>query len=418
MRLRFGIAFVAALGGVGLQATDFRVLAEQGRTTIDGAPGCAQDFPTATTPDPRATVVMCGLDNPRGVAFGHFALYVAEAGRGGLGLQTRDCFTGQAGGTRCYGPNGAISRLWNGLQERVAAGLPSHANLMGRQAIGPHDIALVGGADATNGLLRRPAASDCHPGCAYVTIGLQQPPDFRERFPFLSDFARLVQVLSTGEWRQVADLGAHETAQDPDQLYYAPPKLDTNPYGLFAGPGGDGVLVADAGGNSIVHSGANGETSTYAVFAPRPANTRDDSVPTAVERGPDGAYYAGELTGFPLVSGAANIYRLNAAGEPPDVCLTGFTQIIDIAFDHQRTLYVLQYEGALLRVIPRRQADADGDKAGGTCAEYAAGEREVVVSGLTNPSSVAVGPDGAVYVSNRGIFPATGQVIRFDLAAR
>jgi hypothetical protein len=38
------------------------------------------------------------------------------------------------------------------------------------------------------------------------------------------------------------------------------------------------------------------------------------------------------------------------------------------------------------------------------------------VSGLTNPTSVVVGPDGALYVSNRGIFPMTGEVIRFELA--
>ena len=31
------------------------------------------------------------------------------------------------------------------------------------------------------------------------------------------------------------------------------------------------------------------------------------------------------------------------------------------------------------------------------------------------PTSVEVGPDGAVYVSNRGTFPGTGQVIRFAM---
>jgi glucose/arabinose dehydrogenase len=36
------------------------------------------------------SVVMSGLDNPRGLTFGpQGALYVAEAGRGGAGLDTR-----------------------------------------------------------------------------------------------------------------------------------------------------------------------------------------------------------------------------------------------------------------------------------------------------------------------------------------
>ena len=33
---------------------------------VPGNPACVQDFPTAVAADPNATVVMCGLDNPRG----------------------------------------------------------------------------------------------------------------------------------------------------------------------------------------------------------------------------------------------------------------------------------------------------------------------------------------------------------------
>ena len=107
---------------------------------VPGNPACVQDFPTAAAADPNATVVMCGLDNPRGLAFSEFALFVAEAGRGGLGVTAAPCFTGNAApmaNNRCYAPTGAISRLWNGSQERVANGFPSHANLQGRMAIGP-----------------------------------------------------------------------------------------------------------------------------------------------------------------------------------------------------------------------------------------------------------------------------------------
>ena len=421
MRTRLVVAFVVVLGVAGQRAQDSRLSADQTDPTLVGAAHCLQDFPTAASRDARATVVMCGLDNPRGLAFGQHALYVAEAGRGGLGRSTPECFIGMAAGaTRCYGPNGAISRLWNGTQERVATGLPSHANLMGRQAIGPHDITLVGGADVTNGLLQRPPSDDCHPGCAYVTIGLQQPPNYREAptHSFLKKFAQLIQVLPTGEPRTVADLGDYEATEDPDHVFYAPPKLDTNPYGLVAAPGGRGFLVVDSGGNSLLEIDAHGTTSTYAVFAPHPEGTRNDSVPTAVERGPDGAYYVGELTGFPLVPNAANIYRLGGSGESPEVCLTGFTQIIDLTFDKHGTLYVLQYGGFLHRVIPDKRAAFGDDRPRGMCAHDGAGDQETLVSGLTNPTSVAVGPDGAVYISNRGAFPITGQVIRFELQAK
>lgn len=413
MGTRLVIAFVLALG-VGEQGTPGWpvVTGQRGRQVL--AADCPQDFPSAASPDPRATVVMCGLDNPRGLAFSQLALYVAEAGRGGLGLSPAQCFTGQAGGTRCYAPTGAISRLWNGTQERLATGLPSHANLLGRQAIGPNDIAVVPATAATLGLDPPAASSDCVAGCAYVTIGLQQPSVFRERFQFLADFGKLARLTGTGEWRYVADIGAYETEQDPDQLFYDPDKLDTNPYGLLVEPSGRAVVITDAGGNSMLRVGPAGEispleafnVSTIAVFEPHPG----DAVPTSVAIGSDGAYYVGELTGFPGVAGAANIFRLGRPGESPDVCLSGFTQIIDIAFDRLGGLYVLQYSGSLIRVDRDRSAASEG----GICAQYSSGVRTTVASGLTNPTSVAVGPDAAPYVSNRGAFPGTGQVIRFE----
>jgi hypothetical protein len=397
MCTRLFLAVVLVLGLVARGAPGVRLSADQSTKTIVGA-DCLQDFPTAASPDPRATVVMCGLDNPRGLAFGpEGSLYVAEAGRGGFGLSAPQCFTGPAGGSRCYGATGAISRLSNGVQERVAAGLPSHANAQGIQAIGPADIALV--------------------GTVYVTIGLQQPPQVREQYPFLADFARLFQVLPTGGWRSIADLGTHEAEHDPDHVFYVNPRPDSNPFGLLAAPSGRAFLVADAGGNSLLHVAANGDISTYAVFEPHVEGTRRrDTVPTSVELGPDGAYYVGELTAFPPTSGAANIYRIDTAGAPPAVCVSGFTLIIGIAFDNRGNLYVLQYgpQGTLHRIAPDRHAAQGRADRSDLCAQYAAGKHEILVSGLTNATALAVGPDGALYVSNRGIFPGTGQVIRME----
>ena len=426
--------------------------------------------------NPAFECVMKGLDNPRGLAFfpsdadhknddhknddrddwdrdehgrngagwhpadGHdhgsdddAALYVAEAGCGGNtsncgtpvpAAPAGNCFTGQAGGNlgRCYGATGAISRLWKGVQERVVSGLPSHATRTGQQAQGPHDIAFLAQRGRDH---RGPAGSpNCDPACAYVTIGLMQPPGFRDRpgQEFLKNFARLARVSArylfsrpsaTATWDYIADLGGYEAENDPDQAFYEPDKLDTNPYGLISEPRGRSLVVIDAGGNSMLRVGDDGRRSTLAAFAPH----LDDSVPTSVAAGPDGAYYVGELTGIPVVPGAANIYRVGRRGEPVDVCLSGFTAIIDITFDKLGNLYVLQYatiftpqppsEGTVIRVVPDRSLDGD------LCAQYAAGDRTTVLSGLVQPTSVTVGPDGALFVSNRGTFPATGEVIRF-----
>jgi hypothetical protein len=323
----------------------------------------------AATP---VAVVMSGLDNPRGLAFGpQGALYVVEGGRGGSGpcLEVR-------GPIYCYGTTGAVTRLWKGEQERVITGLPSLGRLDGSQTIGPSDISMVG------------------VGEAFVTVGFEMDPARRAE---LGDagrgFARVLRVLPSGDWNYVADVGAYETAVNPDGN-----TIVSNPYGILAEPGAR--ILTDAAGNALIRIAADGDISTLAVFPSKPARPFD-SVPTSVAVGPDGAYYVGELSGFPFFAGAANVYRVDP-GEAPQVYLAGFKTIIDIAFGPDGSLYVLQYAsgpttlngpGALLRI------EADGT-------------RMTVLDGLDHPTSVAVGANGAIYISNRGIFAGSGEVLR------
>jgi len=52
------------------------------------------------------------------------------------------------------------------------------------------------------------------------------------------------------------------------------------------------------------------------------------SVPTAIAKGLDGAYYVGELTGFPFPQSEARIYRINPTNNQPEVYAEGFTGIV------------------------------------------------------------------------------------------
>jgi hypothetical protein len=331
--------------------------------------------------DPSVSVVMSGLDNPRGLAFGpQGALYVAEAGRGDIGEGDGPCF-GSGPSQVCYGATGAVSRLWQGEQTRVATGLPSYANAAGR-AQGPNDISMLGA------------------GRADVTIGLETDPRLRDQLakvdPEWAGFGRVVQVSASGRWRFVADLGPFEENENPDQR-----TIDIDPYGLLAIPGAD--IVADAGANDLVRVDANGDVSLVTVLPPVPQATDKNPVPTAVVRGPDGAYYVGQMAGAPFVDGSASIYRL-VPGEEPQVYLSGFKAIIDLAFDPDGNLYVLQFAtgqtglagpGELIQVAPD-------------------GTRTTVIAGLDRPTSVAVGPDGALYVTNHGLSVGGGQVLRLE----
>jgi hypothetical protein len=390
-----GITSYANRGDVmrtSLRRRPWLVAAAAGLVLVIAAPGSV----APAEADPTVTPVMSGLDNPRGLAFGpKGALYVAEAGRGGYGLVDCSvsplplfCFTGSGGTIRSYGPTGAISRLLKGVQERVVTGLPSQARATdGTLGIGPHDVAFLGPDIAS----------------PYVTIGLQQPPALRDTFPFLSGMASLARIERSGGATFVADLGAFEAANNPDGGV-----LDTNPYGLLAVP--DGHVLTDAGANSLLHVDPNGDISTFAVFQSRPSGRSTDSVPTSVAVGPDGAYYVGELAPG---AGTANVYRV-VPGEPPrlipasEACLGGFTTIIDIAFDDEGNLYVLQIgPGSLIRIT------RDENQPGDTCDQFRAGTRTTIVSGLTAPTSVAFG-HGALYVSNNGASPGIGEVLRVD----
>jgi len=149
----------------------------------------------------------------------------------------------------------------------------------------------------------------------------------------------------------------------------------------------------------------NGQTSLVTVFPARsiggPAPT--DSVPTGIAVGPDGAYYVGELTGFPFTPGAAQIYRVLPNGAT-SVFAGGFSSITDLSFGADGSLYVLEYDANGMRVP---------GNTGALTRLGADGTRDTIFSeGLIGPTGLAIGSDGAFYVSNRGNEVGLGEVLR------
>ena len=354
--------------------------------------------PTAAA-DEHWKVVASGLDNPRQLSFGPKGdLFVAEAGRGGDG----PCVTGPEGESVCFGKSGAITRVsldgkgkHKGSQKRVLTKLPSiAAEGTGEQAIGPHDVVVEGSKKLV------------------FTVGLGADPAVRNdpQYTAFKDMGTLRSAtIGSKKTKLVADIAKHEARTNPIH------EADSNPVGFIRH--GSGYVVADAGGNTLVGVSKKGRMSTLAVFQDQlafappflglPPGTQipAQAVPTSVAKGPDGALYVSQLTGFPFEKGLANIYKVDKKGKV-SVYASGLTNVTDLAFGPGKTLYAVQLstEGLLTGPIGSVVAIPKG---GGST-------HTVVAQGLFAPYGIAIKGKTA-YVTTGSVAPGVGEVIAIDL---
>ncbi|GAA1885586.1 hypothetical protein GCM10009687_62630 [Asanoa iriomotensis] len=337
------------------------------------------------------TVVARGLDNPRGVTIGYDgAVVLAEAGRGG---RSDRCVDSPEGGKVCLGLSGGITAVSVGRrgawsQRRIVGGLPSLAGRDGASAVGPHDVSPYGDRE-------------------YVTaLGLGGTP--QSRFDLGLAGLMLGQTLivrsdrNGQSTRSFGDPAAFEGRRDPDRQ-----GVDSNPYSILGTR--NGAVAVDAGGNTLLTIGQRGAVSTLAVFpnrmvaGPSGGRVSMQAVPTSVVRGPDGAFYVGQLTGFPFPVGGARVYRV-VPGQQPTVVARGFTNIVDIAFDRQGRLLVLEIA---------KNGLASGDQTGALIRVDRRGNHTELVPGrLTAPGGLAVGADGSLFVTNHSTSAGRGELLR------
>jgi hypothetical protein len=236
--------------------------------------------------------------------------------------------------------------------------------------------------------------------------------------PGAGRFGKLLKVDLHGI-RAVADFPRFEERNNPDQGGGVPPgepgAIDSNPNGLLVRHGAQ--YVTDAGGNDLLKVDHKGRISVVAVFPPRlvdapegipdlPPQIPMQAVPTSVVKGPDGAFYVGQLTGFPFPVGGANVWRV-VPGHRPKVFAAGFTNIIDIAFDRRGRLYVLEIAtNGLLSA-------GENELPQGRLVRVEKNGRRTTLAqeGLNAPGGFVLG-HGAAYITNNSILSDAGQVVK------
>ena len=342
-------------------------------------PQCGADS-TVTT----SKIIATGLNDPRGLKFGPDGLlYVAEAGVGGVNSSVGLCtqvvspvgpYTGGDTGSR-------ISRIdWQGVRTTLVNNLPSSTTAPGGGSAiqGIADVQFIG-----NTLYAVMAGAGCSHGV----------PDIPNS---------VFRVNPDKTWTPVANCSQYlmnNPVANPDPGDFEP---DGTPYSMTS-----------VGGNLYITQPNQQEIDRIDPLTGKITRIVDVSIlhsglgdtwigPTSMVYH-NGSLYFGTLTKFPVVQGAASVYKLSLDGTYT-VVASGLTAILGIAFDNHDRLYVLQNTVGQDELTPGF---------GNVVRIDPSGNRQVITSGLHLPTAMTFGPDGKLYISDWGIGPAgLGQIVQ------
>ena len=130
-------------------------------------------------------------------------------------------------------------------------------------------------------------------------------------------------------------------------------------------------------------------------------------MPTALAY--QGNFFVGNLGTFPIDPGSESIFKINPSGKI-SVFATGLTTVLGLVAGPRDRMYGTRIHdrggdpgpaqagtGQIIRIDPN-------------------GTQTLIATGLTLPTGMTLGPDGALYVSNLGFAgPGAGQIVRISI---
>lgn len=246
-----------------------------------------------------------------------------------------------------------------------------------------------------------------------ITVGPTDVAEIHEQLYLLTGegtgaFSRAVLRIDDAGSRPVviADflVYAEQTAV-PD--FFDEINIITNPFAMIADPQNDRFLITDGATGEVYSADLDGEIRVY-------SQVEEHAVLTGITWGPDGLAYVASFSELPHGRGAGAIVRIHPDGET-SVAVADLTTPIDLAFDRQGRLYVLEFTFAIVEGHPYRDGTGRLLRFEPTSAGWEGGR--VLIEGLPFPTDVLVESDGTIYVTVHGAYSEPGQGMVLSLAA-